>query len=226
MNRNVWIVAVAVLVTLTCTRQDCLAVCVAGDVAPPSRVTDLVAAAVSSNGMIVGFTQPSDASGVAVYDVRYRTVPLTALNWATATQVTGVPSPTASGTATMFSVDNLTPNTKYYIGIKAQDGCGRWSGLSNIITPTTLLAPPPQMPGVLYWDYDYVNQLLISGFRVRYGSRSNTDPAFAGYEYTIEVAPESRSVTTVLQSGTTYYFVVTAYGDSGESPYSNEVVIQ
>lgn len=227
MKTRGWMAIVAIIVALTSAQRDCFAVCIPGDIYPPSQVIDFAALGIGLDRIMVGFTQPSDASGVVVYDVRYRTVPLTALNWGTATQASGEPMPTTPGTAMAFDVGGLALNTKYYVAIKSQDGCGRWSAMSKVITPPPLAAPPPLAEFVLEWDYSAENEEEISGgggFRLLYGSKSNTDPTFTGYEQTVDIPAADRTVTLPLDRAKIYYFVIIAYDATGvESSYSNEV---
>lgn len=89
---------------------------------------------------IVTFQATGDDSltGTATsYDVRYSTSPITAANWASATQVTGEPVPAAPGTAQSVTVNGLTRQTTYYFAAKIVDEAGNPSALSNVVSLTT-----------------------------------------------------------------------------------------
>lgn len=89
------------------------------------------------------WTAPADLKGdgttrrVASYDLRYSTTPITAANFATATQVTNEPSPNAPGQLESCFV-SVNEDTRYWYAIKSADSAGNISGISNIydeITP-------------------------------------------------------------------------------------------
>ena len=74
-------------------------------------------------------------------------------------------------------------------------------------------------PAVLTWDA--VTNPSLAGYRIHYGTTRGTYPQF------LDVGSVTiYTVTTGLNSGTTYYFVATAYDSSNppnESGFSNEV---
>jgi hypothetical protein len=83
-------------------------------------------------------TGDDSLSGTASsYDIRYSTSPITDLTWNVATQVTGEPSPGASGAAQSYTVTGLTRQTTYYFAIKVTDDAGLVSALSNVPTIAT-----------------------------------------------------------------------------------------
>ena len=87
-------------------------------------------------------------SGTAAsYDIRYSTSPITAGNWASATQATGEPAPAVAGTSQSLLIDNLTQNTTYYFAIKTSDEVPNTSGLSNVVSGQTL--PDTIAPGAV-----------------------------------------------------------------------------
>lgn len=87
-------------------------------------------------------------SGTAAsYDVRYSTTgAITAATWATATQVSNEPTPAASGTAQSYTVTGLTRQLTYYFAIRAVDGAGNMSAVSNSPSATT---SDTMAPGVI-----------------------------------------------------------------------------
>jgi chitodextrinase len=80
------------------------------------------------------------------YDLRYSTSAITAANFASATQATGLPAPAASGTTEHFTVTGLQPGTTYWFAIKAADDAGNWSLISNVISAATSAAPDTVRP--------------------------------------------------------------------------------
>ena len=132
------------------------------DTQVPAAVTDLTAQPASSTSMTVYWTAPGDdeKTGTATsYDLRMSTSPITNDNFAQATAVTNVPTPTAAGNTQQVTVSNLTTGTTYYFALKATDKVAHTSAISNIakseteadsiastvptITPITPPAPKP-----------------------------------------------------------------------------------
>lgn len=115
------------------------------DTIPPSTVTDLTGGAAGSNWAEVSWTAPGDdiAVGTAfAYDMRWSLTPiLTDLDWAAATQATGEPAPSISGSPELMQVAGLSFSTTYYFAIRALDDYGNIGGLSNSASVTTLGAP-------------------------------------------------------------------------------------
>jgi hypothetical protein len=69
----------------------------------------------------------------AAYDLRYSRQPITEQSFAQATAVTGLPTPGPSGTTETCSIPDLETGVTYYFAIKAVDGAGNWSAMSNVI---------------------------------------------------------------------------------------------
>ena len=59
-------------------------------------------------------------------------------NWASATQVTGEPTPAAAGTNQNMTVSGLSGDTTYYFAMKTADEVPNWSALSNVLQPQDL----------------------------------------------------------------------------------------
>lgn len=113
------------------------------DVTPPAAVADLDSASVTAQSLILTWTAPGDngTSGLAAaYDLRMSTAPITAANFAAATQVSPQPIPQYGGTAQNYVVLGLAGNTGYWFAIKTRDAAGNWSGLSNVLAVTTRAA--------------------------------------------------------------------------------------
>lgn len=110
------------------------------DTLPPRAVTDLAVTSANTNSATLAWTAPGNDGTMgkaASYDIRYSTAPITAANWATATQATGEPAPAAPGNKQSFTVSGLSSATDYYFAIRTSDGVPLVSGLSNIATATT-----------------------------------------------------------------------------------------
>lgn len=101
------------------------------------------------NSVSLSWTTPGDDSltGTASqFDLRYSTALVTALNFNSATRVTGLPAPAAPGTHQGFTVTGLAPGTTYYFAIKTADEVPNWSGISNVVSRTTTAAPDTIRP--------------------------------------------------------------------------------
>jgi hypothetical protein len=104
--------------------------CLAVAAAPPASRADSVT---------LTWTAPGDdgmAGRATAYSLRYSTSPITAANFASATQVVGVPAPAMAGTSETFTVGGLLANTAYYFAIKARDEANNWSLISNVAVTT------------------------------------------------------------------------------------------
>lgn len=107
------------------------------DNTPPDAIDDLGADYVASDQVRLAWTGPSDVgSGVASYELRYSTTPITAGNFASATLVSDVPTPSAPGQTDTATVNGLTEGTVYYFAIRSKDAVGNVSEISNIATAT------------------------------------------------------------------------------------------
>jgi hypothetical protein len=123
----------------------------AADVTAPAAVVDLATGIVTATAIQLTWAAPGDdgSTGTATtYDIRYSTAAITAGNFASATAVTGVPTPTAAGTSQSVTVSGLTPNTPYYFAMKTADEVPNWSGISNVVSAPTLPTGPdiPTVP--------------------------------------------------------------------------------
>lgn len=71
-------------------------------------------------------------------------------------------------------------------------------------------------------QWNAVDDPQVKGYRVYFGTASRTYGQTFGAG--LDVGMTTTYIVTGLQSGLTYYFAVTSYGDIGkESDYSNEV---
>ena len=77
------------------------------------------------------------------YDLRYSTSAITAANFASATAVTGEPTPAVAGTVQIATVHGLSRQVTYYFAMKVADEVPNWSALSNVPSVTTPDTVPP-----------------------------------------------------------------------------------
>jgi len=92
--------------------------------------------------LTVAWTASGDdgASGVASeYDIRYSTSAITESNFAAAVPVQNRPAPQPSGTEQHCSLENLIPDTTYYVGVKVADEAMNTSTLAVTSGATTAL---------------------------------------------------------------------------------------
>ena len=107
---------------------------------------ELTAAPAAATSITLNWTSPGDDSltgTAAQYDIRYSTSAITGANFNSATQASGEPAPKAPGQAETFTVTGLTPGTLYYFAIKTADESANWSGISNVVSISTIDNVPP-----------------------------------------------------------------------------------
>jgi len=114
-------------------------------------------------------------SGVAAeYDLRMSDSPITASSWSTATALSGLPAPLASGTWQQVTVRGLTAGATYYFALRVRDDAGNWSSISNLVRwDGALDAAPPAAPGGLV--------SVFHGNGVRLTWTPSSAPDLAGY---------------------------------------------
>jgi len=110
------------------------------DTIAPNSITNLSATALTARSIKLDWTAVGDDGNTGTassYDVRYSTSAITASNFASASQMTGVPAPKANGSAETLTMNIFLGDTTYYFAIKVADESSNTSGISNIVSAKT-----------------------------------------------------------------------------------------
>lgn len=110
------------------------------DMSAPSQITTLSATALTARTVRLNWTavgDDGDTGTASSYDIRYSTAAITAGNFSSVIQVSGAPTPSASGSAQTITVSGLSGYTTYYYAIKAIDEGGNAGAISNIVNART-----------------------------------------------------------------------------------------
>lgn len=197
---------------------------------------------VSWNSVTLSWTTPGDDSltgTAAQFDIRYSTSQITAANFASAARWTTAPTPATSGTRQSTTITGLTPNTTYWFAIKTADEVPNWSGISNIISRTTLAAPDTIRPEQLAISvvsttetgatvsFTATGDDSMTGTATSYDVRRSTAPITeanwaSATQVTGEPAPAAPGtaqsvIATGLTRQTTYYFAAKIVDDAGNA---------
>ncbi|MBI4974176.1 lamin tail domain-containing protein [Candidatus Roizmanbacteria bacterium] len=112
------------------------------DTSSPSDITDLTATATTANSVTLAWTAPGNDGGsgrAASYDVRYSTANITNdADFSAATKVDKISTPQTAGSTENLEVIGLNASTTYYFAIKTLDEAPNTSGLSNILSASTI----------------------------------------------------------------------------------------
>ena len=212
----------------------CILVALAATAGPAGAQT------VTSSSVQLSWTTPGDdsLSGTASqFDLRYSTATITASNFTSATRWTGTPTPGTPGTRQSTTVTGLQPSTTYWFAIKTGDEVPNWSGMSNVISRTTLAATDAVRPGpittlaitsttentaALRWTA--VGDDSLTGTATVYDIRYATTPITAASwssatQVTGEPTPTAAGTiqnftVTGLTRQTTYYFAMRVADDA------------
>ena len=107
----------------------------------PGVVSNLTATADTHVSVTLTWTAPPDYTGkgtVAHYDIRWSATPITTeAEFLAATAITTPPEPQAPGTEETVIIDGLTPETQYYVALRATFEDGTAGPISNVVTLTT-----------------------------------------------------------------------------------------
>lgn len=199
----------------------------------PANVTNLLAGSPTASSIQLTWTAPGDdgATGTASqYDVRYSTAPITAANFASASQASGEPSPKVAGSAETFTVSGLSAATTYYFALKTADEVPNWSGLSNVVSgaTSTETVPPANVTTLSVITPARTTLTLLwlapgddgtTGTASLYDIRYSTSPISTGSSWNNATqvqnerpplsagTPETLTVTNLTEA-TTYYFAL------------------
>jgi chitodextrinase len=123
---------------------------------PPAAVSDLTVDDVTFGTVRLRWTAPGDdgMEGTAYqYDLRYSTTRITEGNWRRALMAVGETKPKPAGSQESFTIRNLRSETKYYFALQTADEVYNWSGLSNLDSAVTGVAPDTVPPSrILFLD--------------------------------------------------------------------------
>ncbi len=202
------------------------------DIYPPANVTNLSGALIGSNVTLTWTASGDDwlVGTAGSYDLRRSDGTIQDANFGTATQVSGLPSPKASGQAEQFDVTGLDPGT-YYFALKVIDSDANSSLVSNSAGPFTIgssdTTPPADILDLaaqnptattvdLSWHApgDDGSVGTASQYDLRYStSQINNDTDFNNADRFTTAAPsDPGSLETLTVTGmapaTTYYFAI------------------
>jgi hypothetical protein len=113
------------------------------DTMPPGAPGQLGPSDVGVNAATMSFVEPSDDGGaseaaVVGYEVRYLVgVPMDETNFAMGQPAGGTIVPVGPGATQTFVLADLTPDTSYWVGVRAHDGCLNMSpiAIASFTTP-------------------------------------------------------------------------------------------
>ncbi|MEO5618747.1 MAG: hypothetical protein ABIS67_13350 [Candidatus Eisenbacteria bacterium] len=112
----------------------------AGANTPPSRITDLTAAQVADNNVVLTWTAPADngpTGRASIYQLRRSGQAITDANFTSATIVPISQLPKSAGASEQFAVTGLTLGTPYFFAIRSVDDLASASLVSNNASVTT-----------------------------------------------------------------------------------------
>lgn len=206
-----------------------------GDTTAPSAVSDLALSGATVSTIDLEWTAPGDDAGsgtATTYDIRYSTSAINDGNWASATEVTGEPSPSVAGSSESMTVTGLSSDTTYHFAMKTSDEVPNTSAISNV--PSLATAAPsgdttaPSAVSSLSvttagsgsvsigWTApgDDAGSGTATSYDVRYSTSNITAGNFSSAteatgEPTPSIAGSSESMTVSgLSQSTTYYFAL------------------
>jgi hypothetical protein len=153
----------------------------------PAAVTDLTAAANTTNSVTLNWTATGDNGdeGTAfIYDIRYSTDAITPDNFDLCTPVGKTPAPAVAGTMESFTIEDLEFGMNYYFAMKVRDKQFNFSPISNIVQATT-----PAAPGIFIEETTVVQKIFTGSEGSRAYSLENTGAS--DLYYTINKIPLS-----------------------------------
>ena len=113
---------------------------------PPQSISDLAFMSGAETSVTLMWTAPQDrvAERVVSYDIRYSEDRAVLEGWKKATVVKHGLTPRESGSRESITLEQLAPNKRYYVAIKAVDHSKETSSLSNIVVAYTADTMPPK----------------------------------------------------------------------------------
>jgi len=113
------------------------------DTVRPGLVGDLSIESITYDSVVLSWSAPGDDGLIGIaseYQIRYATSELTEENWFLAPSASSPPAPAVAGTRQEALVEDLDPSVTYWFGIRSLDDGANLSGLSNLVSVTTLRA--------------------------------------------------------------------------------------
>jgi hypothetical protein len=111
----------------------------------PTPIADLAVEGVSTTGVTLRWTAPTDqpaGTPVASYELRHADTFDAIHDFTRARLDPGVPPPGPPGALEQARIAGLTEGTTYYVAIRSRDRSGNPSGISNIVMATTARIAP------------------------------------------------------------------------------------
>ncbi|HTO89767.1 MAG TPA: fibronectin type III domain-containing protein [Candidatus Sulfotelmatobacter sp.] len=150
-----------------------------------------------ADSVTLQWTAPGDDGSIGtatLYHMKMSTSTITSGNWASATDVSGLPSPLVSGTRQSVVVRGLSSGTTYYFAIRAEDDAGNLAPISNVVQWNWVYdtAPPAAPSGV---------SAAKAGANVQVSWSANSEPDLQGYSVyraTASSGPYSKISSSVL----------------------------
>ena len=200
---------------------------------------------VAPDSLRIVFTAVGDDPGegtAARYDVRYARTPINEFNFDSASIATP-PAPRASGVPIDHVFAGLTPETTYWVALRAIDDAGNVSPMSNVAVATTMTVPPGAITDLdveevvgadVKLTFTAVGGDGLDGRAARYDLRYSKNPITAAnfvdatpvssLPSPAEAGATERIVIQNLEAGEYYYFAVVAYDDADHSSALSNVV--
>lgn len=124
-----------------------------GATIPPASIFNLTVINVGSSSAQLtwsavgadGYVEPATA-----YDMRIAQHNFVMSEWNSLMRVTGTPAPAQPGVYESFSITGLSPNTTYYVAVRAADSFGTMSSAYNMVWFTTASAGSTSVSNVLF----------------------------------------------------------------------------
>lgn len=146
-----------------------IAVAYTSDTIPPKLVSDLTVQAMTKDSVTLVWTVERDDDWhdkPELYELRYSLEPINAVNWdsAEAVEVSGAQSlqPSDPGQQMQYTIAGLEENTRYHFNIRAIDGGGNISPLSNVTAARTNDVTPPLAVADLGAIFPTSNSVMLS----------------------------------------------------------------